>query len=94
MRKRKAKKNRGIYILAANIQWDEEKRFDGIIDDFLSHITNDKPITARQCIKALAQVGQPKKKYIPKILSSLEKADLSKYKESMLPLIKTEFRNI
>jgi len=51
-------RNRVLYILAANAQWGEENRFDSIISDFLSHITDEKPITARQCIKALIQVGQ------------------------------------
>jgi len=50
-------RNRALHILAANAQWDEENRFDSIISDFLTHITNEKPITARQYVKALAQVG-------------------------------------
>ena len=60
-------RNRALYILAANVQWDEENRFDSIISDFLSHITDEKPITARQCIKALAQVGSAKPQYIETI---------------------------
>ena len=83
-------RNRVLYILAANARWDEENRFDLIISDFLAHITDEKPITARQCIKALAQVGQAKPQYIPTILSSLRRADLSKYKDSMRPLIEKD----
>lgn len=83
-------RNRVLYILAANAQWDEENRFDAIISDFLTHITDEKPITARQCIKALAQVGLAKPQYIPRILSSLREADLSKYKDSMRPLIEKD----
>ena len=83
-------RNRAMHILAANAQWDEENRFDGIISDFLTHITDEKPITARQCVKALAQVGLAKPQYIPKILSCLKNADLSKYKDSMRPLIEKD----
>lgn len=83
-------RNRAFSILAANAQWDDENRFDLIIDDFVLHITDDKPITARQCIKALAQVGQAKPQYIPVILSALHTADLSKYKDSMRPLIEKD----
>ena len=50
-------KNRVLYILAANAQWDEDNHFDAILDDYLAHVTDEKPITARQCIKALVQVG-------------------------------------
>jgi len=83
-------RNRVLYILEANVQWDDEKRFDLIISDFLSHITDEKPITARQCIKALRQIGQTKRQYIPMILSALRSADLSKYKDSMRPLIERD----
>ncbi len=48
-------RNRVLYILAANAQWDDENRFDAILNDYLAHIIDEKPITARQCIKALAR---------------------------------------
>lgn len=83
-------RNRALNILAANAQWDDENRFDLIIEDYLSHITDDKPITARQCVKALAKVGQAKPQLIPAILSALNSADLSKYKDSMRPLIEKD----
>ncbi len=83
-------RNRVLYILAANAQWDGENRFDKIISDFLTNITDEKPITARQCVKALAQVGLAKPQYIPRILSCLRGADLSKYKDSMRPLIEKD----
>ena len=83
-------RNRVLYILAANARWDEENRFDTVITDFLAHITDEKPITARQCIKALAQVGSAKPQYIPRILSCLHEADLSSYKDSMRPLIERD----
>lgn len=83
-------RNRVLYILAANAQWDVENRFDAILDDYLAHITDEKPITARQCIQALAQVGLAKPQYTERILSSLHDADLSKYKDSMRPLIEKD----
>ena len=83
-------RNRVLYILAANAQWDDENRFDAILEDYLAHITDEKPITARQCIKALAQVGMAKPQYIPRILLCFHSADLSKYKDSMRPLIEKD----
>lgn len=83
-------RNRVLYILATNAQWDDENRFDLIISDFLTHITDEKPITARQCIKALTQVGVAKPQYIPRILSCFHEADLSRYKDSMRPLIEKD----
>lgn len=86
-------RNRILYILAANAQWDEEDRFDTILDDYLSHVTDKKPITARQCIKALVQVGKAKPKYISKIVDRLHSADLSQYKDSMRPLIERDIND-
>lgn len=51
---------------------------------------DEKPITARQSIKALAEVGQTKQQYIPRILSCLQSADLGQYKDSMRPLIEKD----
>ena len=83
-------RNRVLYILAANAQWDSENRFDEILPAYLSHITDEKPITARQCVKALAQIGRAKPQYIPQILDAFRNADLSKYKDSMRPLIEKD----
>ena len=83
-------RNRALHILAANAQWDDENRFDAILPEFLVHVTDEKPITARQCIKALAQGGQAKPWYVPQILACFHNADLSKYKDSMRPLIEKD----
>ena len=40
-------RNRTISILAANARWDREGKFDALLDEFLSHVTDAKPITAR-----------------------------------------------
>ena len=83
-------RNRVLHILAANAQWDEENRFDAILPEFLTHVTDEKPITARQCIQALTQVGLAKPRYIPQILECFHNADLSKYKDSMRPLLEKD----
>lgn len=83
-------RNRALHILAANAQWDVENRFDAILPEFLRHVTDEKPITARQCVQALAEVGLAKPQYIPQILSCFRNADLSRYKDSMRPLIEKD----
>ena len=83
-------RNRALHILAANARWDEENRFDDILPEYLRHVTDEKPITARQCIQALAEVGLAKPRYIQQILSCFRNADLSKYKDSMRPLLEKD----
>ncbi len=56
----------------------------------LSHITDEKPITSRQCIRALEKIGYSKPQYIPMILETLKTADLSNHRESMRLLIEQD----
>ncbi len=86
-------RNRAFYLLAANAKWDNEHHFDAILPEYLSHIEDEKPISARQCIKALAQVGKAKPEYIPKIIASIRSVDLSKYQSSMRQLIEKDIAN-
>ena len=80
-------RNRAIAILAANARWDREGKFDALLDEFLSHVTDVKPITTRQCVAALPEVAEAKPELIPRIQAALKQADLSGYPDSMQPLI-------
>ena len=80
-------RNRAISILAANARWDKDGKFDALLDEFLSHVTDAKPITARQCAAALPEVAAEKPELIPRIRSALKQADLSGYPDSMRPLV-------
>lgn len=80
-------RNRTISILAANARWDTTNRYDELMDELLAHVTDEKPITARQCIKALPEIAAAKPHLIPRIRAALESADLAGYRDSMQPLI-------
>lgn len=80
-------RNRAISILAANAHWDTAGKLDALLDEFLSHVTDAKPITARQCIAALPEIAEVKPEFIPRIHSALQQADLSGYPDSMQPLV-------
>lgn len=80
-------RNRGIVLISANAKWDTENKIDEIIDNYLKHILDEKPITARQCIKALPMIAKYKSDLAQDIREALMKADISKYNDSMRPLI-------
>lgn len=80
-------RNRAISILAANARWDTEGKFNALLEEFLSHVTDEKPVTARQCVAALPEIAAAKPELIPKIRSALQKADLSGCPDSMQSLI-------
>lgn len=87
-------RNRALTLIAANVKWDNENKFDAILKDYLSHITDEKPITSRECIKSLPKIGKAKPSLVPKILKELKNADLSMYKDSMRPLIKKDILEV
>ena len=70
-------RNRAISILAANARWDKVGKFDALLDEFLTHVTDIKPITARQCVAALPEIMEAKPALILRIRSALARADLS-----------------
>lgn len=80
-------RTRGLTLLAYNEKWDKEYKVDEIIDEYLKHITDVKPITARQCIKLLPITAKHKPELKNDILSALNKANISIYDYSMQPLV-------
>lgn len=80
-------RTRGLTLLAYNVKWDKEYKVDEIIDEYLKHITDVKPITARQCIKLLPIIAKHKPELKNDILSALNKANISIYDDSMQPLV-------
>lgn len=80
-------RTRRLTLLAYNAKWDKEYKVDEIIDEYLKHITDVKPITARQCIKLLPIIAKHKPELKNDILSALNKANISIYDYSMQPLV-------
>lgn len=80
-------RTRGLTLLAYNAKWDKDYKIDEIIDKYLNHITDVKPITARQCIKLLPIIAKYKPKLRNDIISALHKANICVYDDSMQPLV-------
>ena len=80
-------RTRGLTLLAYNAKWDKEYKVEEIIDEYLKHITDVKPITARPCIKLLPIIAKHKPELKNDILSALNKANISIYDYSMQPLV-------
>ena len=80
-------RTRGLTLLAYNAKWDKDYKIDEIIDRYLKHITDVKPITARQCIKLLPIIAKNKPELKNDLLSALHKTDISGYDNSMQPLV-------
>lgn len=85
-------RNRGIKLIAANARWDKDFKIDEIIEEYLKHIEDIKPITARQCISSLPQIASCKPDLKEDILSALKRADTSHYPDSMRNLVQNDIK--
>lgn len=81
------KRTRGLLLIAANAKWDEENKIEEIIEEYISHISDEKPITARQCIKAIPKITKAKPKLKETVQTALHQADVKKYGDSMWHLV-------
>ena len=50
-------RNRGLKLIAANARWDTDFKIDEIIDDYLRHIADPKPISALRLCRKLQQAS-------------------------------------
>lgn len=74
-------------------QMGRENKIAEIIDRYLQHIHDEKPITARQCIKALPLMAKHKPDLKAGIVSALRGANPARYPESMQSLLLKDLQN-
>ncbi|MCY6958394.1 SufBD protein [Clostridium brassicae] len=86
-------RTRGLILIAANAKWDIDNKIDEIIDNYLKHVLDVKPITARQCIKSLPNIAKHKRDLVACITEALLKADTEIYKDSMQTLVYKDIRS-
>ena len=83
-------RTRGLTLLAYNAKWDKDNK----IDEYLKHITDIKPITARQCIKLLPIIAEYKPELKNDIIYALHKANISIYGDSMQSLVHKDIQKV
>lgn len=83
---------RGIVLIAANVQWDADHKTEAVISEYLRHIADERPITARQCIQALPVIVRHKPHLSDSICAALQGAEPHMYSSSMQPLIREDIR--
>nr|WP_207714663.1 hypothetical protein [Clostridium tetanomorphum] len=77
----------GIMLIAENIRWDEQNKFEEIADIYLSNCDDEKFITARQTIQSISKWILYKKSLLPLVINKLISIDISKRKDSQQKLL-------
>ncbi len=73
----------GLMLIAENAKWDKDNKIEKIIDEYLLHLNDDKPITIRQCIQSLQKIIPFKRQLHIKIADKLMALDVSSIKATM-----------
>ena len=81
---------RGFRLACAQAQWDSEGIIDRNFDEMLAMLDDVKPIAVRQYLQALKKTAKSKPYLRKKIIKKLNGMDLSKYNDSMQPLIQKD----
>jgi hypothetical protein len=77
----------GLMLLAENAKWDTADKFDLLVDSFLTHCDDEKPVTVRQCIQSLIKVVPYKKHLAEKIAEKLLSVNLYQRKETQRKIL-------
>ena len=84
----------GLMLLAANVKWDSDGKFEKSFDEFCALLNDEKPITVRQCIQAFADIVPYKPQLRGKIAEALMSVDILSAKETMRKLFLLDIINI
>lgn len=79
-------RTRGLRLIAYCSKWDVDNKVNDIIQEYLKHMEDEKPITSRQCIKDTVIIAMYKKELIETILDALNRIG-KVYDDSMQKLI-------
>jgi hypothetical protein len=77
----------GLMLIAENVRWDNENKFEKIMDDYALHFNDDKPITVRQCIQSLQKIIPFKKQMHFIIADKIMDIDISSIRATMQKLV-------
>ena len=80
----------GFRIICKLSKWDKDNKIKNIIDILLQVLDDEKPTIVRLCLSSLNDLLLYKIDLKEKVENKLKSMDLSKYKDSMKPLIQKD----
>lgn len=87
-------RTRAFILCASQSRWDTEGKLEALLPRMLKLLHDEKPTVVRQCLSALMEVAAFRPELDGKIREEMEKMDLSRYKDSMTPLIRKDINEL
>ena len=85
---------RGFRMCCAQAPWDSGNKLGRNLAELLTMLEDEKPAAVRQCLAALPVVTLYKPELCGEIAEKLENLDLTKYNDSMRPLIEKDIAQL
>lgn len=85
---------RGFALCCAQARWDKSGKLQTALPAMLALLHGPKPIVVRQCLAALHEVVIYRPELSQAIRAELERIDVTKFKDSMAPLIKKDINEL
>jgi hypothetical protein len=84
----------GVKLLAENVRWDKEGKFNATIDGYFACCNDEKFITSRQAIQGLASIIAATGRYNNEFKKRLDTLRLGQYKENQQKLLKKDVATV
>lgn len=83
-------RTRGFCLICNQARWADDGQIEAVFSEMSNLLYDDKPTVVRQCLAALHEVVLYRPEMTDKIKFTVSKMDLSRYKDSMAPLIEKD----
>lgn len=83
-------RTRGFGLICSQARWDKDGKIKSVWDKMIPLLNDPKPTVVRQCLASLHEVVLYLPEMTDNIFAAIKGIDLSKYKDSMSPLIKKD----
>ena len=87
-------RTRAMILCCSQARWDSEDRLRIYLPKMLRLLYDEKPTVVRQSLNALKEVARFRPELGKTIEAELNRIDTSKYKDSMIPLIKKDIAEL
>ena len=85
---------RGFILICNQARWAKDGQIADVFDRMRVLLYDSKPTVVRQCLLALHEVALYRSEMAEMITDAVDKIDVSKYKDSMSPLIEKDIREL
>lgn len=87
-------RTRAFILICNQARWAKEGQLAEVFDRMSALLHDPKPTVVRQCLQALHEVALYRPEMSEMIRDAVRKTDVTKYKDSMSPLIEKDIREL